>query len=71
MSRQYNPAIDAYKNMDIENMPKDEPEADTGGLLKRKPTNKSGGLDLSNPAVRVAKSMQVLRRHREEIKNGN
>jgi len=71
MSRRYNPAIDAYKNMDIENMPKDEPEADTGGLLKRKPANKSGGLDLSNPAVRVAKSMQVLRRHREEIKNGN
>jgi hypothetical protein len=71
MSRQYNPAIDAYKNMDIENLPKDEPEAETGGLLTRKPANRSGGLDMTNPAVRVAKSMQVLRKHRNEIKDGN
>jgi len=71
MSRQYNPAIDAYKNMDIENLPKDEPKVDTGGLLARKNMNKSGGLDITNPAVRVAKSMQVLRKHRDDIKNGN
>ena len=30
----------------------------------------SEGLDLSNPAVRVAKQMQVIRKHRDEIKNG-
>lgn len=72
MSRQYNPAIDAYKNMDIENLPKQKKEEPTGGLLKRKPSNmESGGLDLNNPAVRVAKQMQVIRKHREEIKNGD
>ena len=71
MSRQYNPALDAYKNMDIENMPSDQPEKQTGGLLAKPKSNKlDSGLDISNPAVRVAKQMQVIRKHRDEIKNG-
>ena len=72
MSRAHTDIVRAYYNMDIENMPSDKPEKSTGGLLSK--TTKSNkineGLDLSNPAVRVAKQMQVIRRHRDEIKNG-
>ena len=70
MSRQYNPAIDAYRNMDIENLPKDEPKPEAMGLLAKRPMNKSGNIDMNNPAILVGKQMQVLRKHREEIKNG-
>ena len=28
-------------------------------------------MDVSNPLVRVGKQMQVIRRHRDEIKNGS
>jgi hypothetical protein len=72
MSRQYNPAIDAYKNMDIENLPNIKKEEPSDGLLKRKTKNAEfGGLDMNNPAVRAAKQMEVIRKHREEIKNGD
>ena len=72
MSRALTDIVRAYYNMDIENMPSDKPEKPTGGLLSKTTAgNKmSEGLDLSNPAVRVAKQMQVIRKHRGEIKNG-
>lgn len=72
MSRALTDIVRAYYNMDIENMPSDKPEKQTGGLLsKTSASNKmNDGLDLSNPAVRVAKQMQVIRRHRDDIKNG-
>jgi len=72
MSRAHTDIVRAYYNMDIENMPSDKPAKLTGGLLSKKTlsNNMSEGLDLSNPAVRVAKQMQVIRRHRDEIKNG-
>jgi hypothetical protein len=72
MSRALTDIVKAYYNMDIENMPSDKPEKPTGGLLSKTTAgNKmSKGLDLSNPAVRVAKQMQVIRKHRDEIKNG-
>ena len=72
MSRALTDIVRAYYNMDIENMPSDKPEKPTGGLLSKTTAgNKmSEGLDLSNPAVRVAKQMQVIRKHRDETKNG-
>tara|TARA_R100001224_G_C3923203_1_gene116041 strand:- start:134 stop:298 length:165 start_codon:yes stop_codon:yes gene_type:complete len=54
--------------MDIENMPSDEPEQPKGGLLSKTSMGKmNSGLDLSNPAVRVAKQMQVIRKYRNEV----
>jgi len=76
MSRQYNPAVSAYNSMDIEGFNKldtvEEPKKKSGGLLARSSMpNKDGkGLDYSNPAARVAKQMQVIRKYRDEI-NGN
>lgn len=75
MSRQYNPAESAYLRMDLEGFNKldqvEKPDK-SGGLLARsyKPKQEGKGLDYSNPAVRVAKQMQVIRKYRDEI-NGN
>lgn len=76
MSRQYNAAREAYNRMDIGGFEKleaiKEPEK-TGGLLARSSNNmskKSDGLDYNNPAVRVAKQMQVIRKYRGEV-NGD
>tara|TARA_R110000744_G_scaffold221166_2_gene340128 strand:- start:819 stop:1034 length:216 start_codon:yes stop_codon:yes gene_type:complete len=66
MSRPANPAAAVYKNMDIENM-KEETSAKSTGLLGRISKNTSTGLDVSNPAVRVAKQLKVIRKHRNEI----
>lgn len=71
MSRALTDIVRAYYNMDIENMPNDKPEKPKSGLLSKTSMGKTdSGLDLSNPAVRVAKQMQIVRRHRDEIKNG-
>ena len=76
MSRQYNAAREAYRRMDIEGFEKletiKEPEK-TGGLLARSNNNmakSSDSLDYNNPAVRVAKQMQVIRKYRGEV-NGD
>ena len=66
MSNQYNTAATAYKAMDIDNLPEDKPTPE-GGLLSRKSTTKLNGIDYNNPAVRVAKQMQIIRKHRNEI----
>jgi hypothetical protein len=66
MSQPGNPAAAAYINMDIENM-KEETSAKSTGLLGRISKNTSTGLDVSNPAVRVAKQLKVIRKHRNEI----
>jgi hypothetical protein len=75
MSRQFNSAAVAYSKMDLDEFSKLEdvkqPEK-TGGLLARtsKPMKASDELDYGNPAVRVAKQMQVIRKYRDEI-NGS
>ena len=69
MSRQYNPAIDAYRNMDIENLPDVKEEPETTGLLSKRSSMNTKGIDTDNPVVRVGMQMKVLRKHREEIKN--
>lgn len=66
MSSQFNAARMAYLNMDIENLPKEQPQKDTG-LLRRKVSPSSEGMDYNNPAVRVAKQLEVIRNHRNEI----
>jgi len=71
MSRQYNPAVAAYKRMDLNSLPEDnkQEQVSSKGLLARSsPSNKgTSDLDYSNPAVRVAKQMQVIRKYRDEI----
>jgi len=62
-----NPAVAAYLRMDIENMPEDKPEEKNTGLLRKPSSAKSSSLDLNNPAVRVGKQMQVIRKYRNEI----
>lgn len=66
MSRQYNPAVSAYNNMDIENMPKAK-EKDTSGLLTRQSNSMDMSMDYSAPSIRVAKQFEVIRKHRNEI----
>jgi hypothetical protein len=62
-----NPAAAAYLRMDIENLPEDKPEEKNTGLLRKPSSAKSSGLDLNNPAVRVGKQMQVIRKYKNEI----
>ena len=75
MSRQYNAAREAYRRMDIEGFEQleavKEPEK-TGGLLARSSnmSKKSDDIDYNNPAVRVAKQMQIVRKYRDEV-NGS
>jgi len=66
MSRQFNPAVYAYKNMDIESLPQQEEKPD-GGLLSRKSMMGNKSMDYGNPAVRVAKQLEVIRKHRNEV----
>jgi len=66
MSNQYNTAAMAYKAMDLDSLPTDTPTPE-GGLLSRKFGTKTKGLDNNNPAIRVAKQMQIIRKHRNEI----
>ena len=71
MSRPYNPAVSAYKRMNLDDFSKLEntqPPEKSGGLLSRsKMSNESSGVDYSNPAVRIAKQMQVIRKYRDDI----
>jgi len=72
MSRQYDAAVVAYNNMDLEGFSKlgtQKKPKKSGGLLSRTkmPSRDSAGLDYNNPAVRVAKQMQVIRKYRDEI----
>jgi len=76
MSRQFNAAREAYKRMDIEgfeNLKTVKKPEKTGGLLTRSNTmsKETDGLDYNNPAVRVAKQMQVIRKYRDEINGDN
>lgn len=66
MSSQFNAARMAYLNMDIENLPKEKVAEDTG-LLRRKVSPSSKDTDYTNPAVRVAKQLEIIRKHRNEV----
>lgn len=67
MSRALTNLVTAYRNMDIENMPAEKNEdKPSGGLLVKK-EKATGGLDYSNPAVRVASQMRIIRKYRDDI----
>lgn len=71
-TRGYNPGITMYKNMDIENMPKEQQPPKDNGLVARKPTTTMNkNMNYSNPAIRVAKQMEVIRNFRNNMKNGD
>lgn len=53
-------------NMDIENLPKEQPMKESG-LLTRKPIVE--GMDYKNPLVRVAKQLEVIRNFRNGESN--
>lgn len=61
--------VRAYKSMDIENLDTKEKKEKSNSFLS-KPT-KSTSFDVSQPQVRVGKQMQIIRKYRDEIKNGN
>ena len=61
MSNSYDTARNIYMNMDIENLPNEQPMKESG-LLTRKPTIE--GIDYKNPLVRVAKQLEVIRNFR-------
>ena len=73
MSRQYNPAVSAYNRMNLDDLAALETPPKTsqagGGLLVRNSMGEqpSSNIDYKNPAVRVAKQMQVIRKRRNEI----
>ncbi len=69
-NRSNNPAASAYFNMDIENLPEEKEEKPSTGLLSRK-SEKENDMDVSNPLFRVGKHMQLVRKYRNEIKNGS
>ena len=73
MSRALADIVRAYNNMDIENLEqRTEMPVSDGLLTKKNPSsNSSSGIDYTKPAVRVAKQMQIIRNHRDEIKNGS
>lgn len=64
MSRQFNPAIQSYKNMKLDEMPK-EPKKQASGLLAPKTMSMTNtDEDLSDPLVRVKKHLQAIRERR-------
>ena len=73
MSRQYNPAISAYNRINLDDLAELEAPQKTnqtgGGLLVRSSMGEqvASNIDYKNPAVRVAKQMQVIRNRRNEI----
>tara|TARA_R100001086_G_scaffold245002_1_gene175383 strand:+ start:1618 stop:1830 length:213 start_codon:yes stop_codon:yes gene_type:complete len=70
MSRLYNPAIFAYKNMEKE-MPKEEPVKKSSGLLAPSSMNRMDTKeDLSQPIIRVQKHFNSIKDRRKNI-NGN
>jgi len=69
MSREYNNAAAIYKAFDIENLKKPEPEKERG--LLGKPKSKETGMDYSQPAVRAGMQQAVIRKYRDELKNGS
>ena len=67
MAGPYNHVIAAYKNMDIENMPKETSHGKSTGLLGRKSKSNESNLDIANPVVRVAKQFELIRNNRNKI----
>tara|TARA_S200002703_G_scaffold55075_2_gene47701 strand:- start:226 stop:438 length:213 start_codon:yes stop_codon:yes gene_type:complete len=66
--RGYNPALVAYKAMDIENVTLDaEKKQPISGLLAPKKRMMPKETDKDIPMMRVAKHMKILRQQREQL----
>jgi len=66
-SRSFNPAVSAYYNtmMLRRDMPKEQQEKETGGLLTKKTVNKTVNYE-NEPMYRVAKHMEAIEQFRKE-----
>ena len=67
MPRRTDPAISAYNNMDIENMPKEKQTVKSTALLGRPSKSSEGSMDFNNPTIRAAKQLEAIRKYRNEI----
>jgi hypothetical protein len=69
--RGFNPAIVAYRNLDLDKIiGKEKKPSKTGGLLAPKRSMMDGGNSkIDTPLYRVAKHVQILRDKRNEITN--
>jgi uncharacterized protein YtpQ (UPF0354 family) len=66
--RFYNPAIVAYKNMDLDRLvPKEIVEPKGGLLAPKKPTTQKSNNKRMNPVLTVASHMKVIRDKRNMI----
>lgn len=66
MSRQFNPAIAAYRNLKIDMSPKSEPKPSTGLLAPKQKPMSNQDEDMSQPMFRVMKHVEAIRRRRME-----
>lgn len=66
-----NPARQLYLNMDIDNLKEAESEQPTGLLAPRRMGLSVPEDAMQQPAYRVARHMQILRKKREALKNGD
>lgn len=61
--------IQAYNNMDIENLDtKEKVKSNTSFLTKPKTTS---SFDNTKGQVRIGRQMKLIRKYRDEIKNGD
>ena len=66
MSRQFNPAIVAYKNLQIDKSLQVEPKSSSGLLTPTKKQNEIKQDNMSEPAMRVYREVEAIRRKRME-----
>ena len=66
MSRQFNPAIVAYKNLQIDKSLQVEPKPSSGLLTPTKKQNEIKENSMSEPAMRVYREVEAIRRKRME-----
>lgn len=68
--RGYNPALVAYRAIDLDKIPTEMEQKPSGGLLApKKSMDKPSDLD-KQPAMRTIAHMKILRKRREQI-NGS
>lgn len=70
MSRALNDIKMAYINMDIENLPDETVKEESNSLVRKPKKSTPSGMDESNPVYRVGKQMKIIRKYRDDLKNG-
>lgn len=66
-SRSFNPAVSTYYNAMLlrKDMPKEEVQKESTGLLTKKPVNKTSSYE-NEPLYRVVKHMEAIQEFRKE-----